>query len=1194
MKFFSYGKSREEKTRLRYWFMKLDPAIKRMIIMRINLIAFLVSITVMNVCASASAQSISINVQQAPLKEVLNQIKKQSGYQFLYDKAQIESSKSVTINVKGADLKQVLDLCFEQQPLTYEIVNKTIVIKVKPRSLGDRITSFLKSLKVTGTITNEAGQPMAGVTVKIKSTSTSVITNAGGSFSLDITGEKAVLQFTYVGYQSQEITVNETSNLSIVLKEATSQLDEMTIVSTGYQTIPLERATGSFALVNKAQLEARVSTNLIDKLNGIANGLAFNKDPDGKQQLRIRGQSTLFSNAEPLIVLDGFPYDGSISNINPNDIESVNLLKDAAAASIWGVRAGNGVVVITTKRGKKNQPLQINFNSNITLSGKDDLYANPKFMSSADFIEVEKSLFSQGFYTEIGDARKSPLSPVVELLTQQKAGTISANDANAQIEALKGYDVRKDMQQYLYRSASAQQYALNLSGGTDKMNYFVSSGYDKQIQSRINTDNDRFTINSNTEFRPIKNLKLTAGLVYTKSGNTVDNITEQIATGGLNGKGIYPYARFIDNNGDPASIVKDYRSGFVSSAQSLGFLDWSFVPINDIGLYTNKTTANDIRLTGGVNYTFLKGLSADVSYVYENASALSQRLGDVNSYYTRDMINKYSTVSGAGAVTKRNIPLGSILESGNGSLKSQSVRGQLNFDRTWQKHQVVAIAGVEIRQVTNDNYNNILYGYDTNTATPQPVDYTTSFPLNPTGVGTTRIPLSTGPSVTSLLDRFRSYYSNASYTYDRRYTVSASGRIDQSNFFGVNANQRSVPLWSVGAKWDVSNEAFFTNRILERLALRATYGFNGNLDRNITAYTTAAYGSSGALYSKLPYASIRNAPNSDLRWEKTAMLNLGIDFGIRNGIVSGSIEYFRKKGTDLSGDAIFPPSSGVTSLRGNFADMKSSGTDIQLNVKILDRAFKWDTGFQFSYASEEVTQYNFQNNAANYIQYGSGRSGFVFPVLGRPVYGVYSYKWAGLDATGQPQGYLNGELSKNYATLISPKSLDDVVYNGPGRPQINGAVSNTLSWNNFSLFFNISYKYNYYFRRTSIGYSGLFTNWAMHKDFSSRWQQPGDELITNVPAMPTLAGSVDGRESFYAFSSALIERGDHIRLQDISLSYDLNQNVVKTLPFKSLKLYVYGNNVGILWRANKQGLDPDYVDLIPPNRSISFGIKAAL
>jgi hypothetical protein len=519
----------------------------------------------------------------------------------------------------------------------------------------------------------------------------------------------------------------------------------------------------------------------------------------------------------------------------------------------------------------------------------------------------------------------------------------------------------------------------------------------------------------------------------------------------------------------------------------------------------------------------------------------------------------------------------------------------LDYNSHWKANEITAIAGAEAWENSTYGTGNRLYGYDpATTAFTQPA---TSGGLQyPAGEYLYLTPQDNTYGITTdLLNRFRSYFGNAAYTYKNRYTVSASGRIDGSNLFGVNTNQKSVPLWSTGIKWDVDREGFYHIDWLPILKLRATYGYNGNLNNTLTAYTTAQY-TGPATLTGLSYANDLTAPNANLRWEKDRVMNAGVDFGLKKNMLSGHLDYYMKKGTDLIGDETLAPSSGYVnpstggySYRGNFAAMTGHGLDLDITSKNIDRSFKWTTCFLLSFNTDKVTRYEGTLSPESLVQ---NPIQAIYPVVRRSVNSLFSYKWGGLDQNGNPQGYINKGLSTNYGSLITPDSLSDIVYSGPSRPTIFGGLNNAFTWKSWTLLVNISYKMHYYFRRTSINYYGLFYDWAGNKDFSRRWQKPGDEKSTSVPAMTYPDNQ--SRDEFYTYSEVLATKGDQVRLQDVSLSYNLGRRQWAKLPFTNLQVYLYANNLGIIWRANKEGLDPDVVTGSYPNpRTIAAGIKAS-
>ena len=535
--------------------------------------------------------------------------------------------------------------------------------------------------------------------------------------------------------------------------------------------------------------------------------------------MSIRGRSTILANQDPLIVVDNFPYDGRIENLNPNDIESVTLLKDAAAASIWGAFSGNGVLVITTKKGKYNQPTKINFVSNVTIGQRPDLFYSPEFLTSSEFIDVEQFLFSKGFYdATLNNTSSFPsVSPVVEILALQRAGKITADQATAQINQFRQYDIRNDLEKYLYRTSIAQQYSLNVAGGTGKSNYYASFGYDRLTSDRVNNSNDRLTFNAKTTLMPVNRLEMwgEANVILTK--NDLDNTIGLIRA--ARKPNIYPYARLADEDGSPLPLVQFYSKKYTDSLQARGLLNWQYFPLRELGLNQNIPKTNEIRFNSGLRFTIIHGLSAEVKYQFLTSRSNGETLNDQNSYYVRDLVNRFSAFASDGSI-KRNIPLGAIYNISYSEITSHGGRAQLNFNRTFGKHAIHSVAGFDVRQIESSNFQNGYYGYDVNTGSQAQVNYDSIYRVLPTG--TSKIPAL--GQIGGTLNRFRSYFGIASYTYNSKYTVNFSSRIDQSNFFGYKANQRSVPLWSAGLKWDLDKELLYKVGALPELRLNFTYG----------------------------------------------------------------------------------------------------------------------------------------------------------------------------------------------------------------------------------------------------------------------------------------------------------------------------------------------------------------------------------
>ncbi|MDB5122412.1 MAG: SusC/RagA family TonB-linked outer membrane protein [Mucilaginibacter sp.] len=1133
----------------------------------------------------AVAQKITLSEKNTLLKDVFEKISRQTGFDFLVSTDNLNLAKPVTINVQNEEIKPVLVKIFTGQPLSFIIQEKMVVVSKK--EVPARKVNTPIHVKVAGRVTDTTGTPLIGATITNLAGHSTYPSDDNGVFDVIAqVGDK--LTVTYIGFRSYTFVVaDDLPFQTIVLHADHAKLEQVIVVSTGYQSLPKERATGSFATVNNELLNRRVSPNIIDRLEGVVPGLIFNHNTAASvtgSDISIRGHSTLFANDQPLVVVDNFPYDGDINSINPNDVENITVLKDAAAASIWGVKSGNGVIVITTKHGTRGSKMIVELNSNVTIGDKPNLFYGNNFLDANDFINVEKSLFAQGYYTNDLTSTSHPVvSPVVAIL----ASNLSQSQKDNQIDALRHADYRNQLQKYFYRNSINQQHSVSLRGGGVTDDYFLSAGYDDALRNQTGNGNNRFTLNSAYNFSLNSDLDFSLGFNFIQTSGQANSPVGNLTSS----KSLYPYAQFADGDGNPLPIAKDYATLYTDAAINNGLLDWSFRPLDELHNADNTFKTTDNRVNAGVRYKAFQNLSLDLKYQYEKSSSQTEYYSGLLSYAARNLINQFTQINPGGAFSYP-IPIGGTDDRLYQYLTSQRLRAQVNYNKNWGYSDFNVIGGAEISDVTTENNGNTVYGFDQSTGAFTNVNFSDYFQTNPSG-SYAQIP--SAIRFQRLSDRYLSYFGNGAYTYKKRYGVSLSGRIDKSNLFGVNTNQKSVPLYSAGGSWRFSDECFYHLSWLPYAKLRLTYGFNGNVDKNVTAVTTIQQQLNSYITGG-PYAAIANPGNPELRWEKVSILNLGFDFSLKNNVISGSIEYYVKKGIDLFGDSPLPGSTGFTSFRGNTANTGGSGLDIVINSTNIQKGdLKWATGFMLSYVTDKVIHYGVPVDAASALIYGAGNNGVILPLVGKPLFGIYSYKWAGLDpVNGNPRGYFQGKPSDNYAAIMANTPLDSLKFNGTSRPKFFGSLRNTVSYKNISFSANIIYKLDYFFRRNSISYSSLYQFWQGNSDYSKRWQKPGDELVTNVPSQPILPLN-GSRDAFYLSSSSLVTPGDHIRLQDISLSYDFNSSFKRKTPFRQLKVYCYLNNIGILWKANKQGLDPDlFSSGLPLPRTLSLGIKTQL
>lgn len=1033
------------------------------------------------------------------------------------------------------------------------------------------------------TINATDGIPIPLVTVKLSGTTKGTSSNQSGIFKINLPSN-VKLVFEHIAYHKLEQTVRlpQTDTLFIKLMPRQQELEEV-IVNTGYQQLNKERATGSFVQLTEKQIGNQVGSNILDRLEGITNALQVDRVTSTPGKISVRGLSTISGPRDVLIILDNFPYEGDVNEINPNDVESITILKDAAASSIWGARAGNGVIVITTKKGKYNQPLTINLQANASYGFKPDLFKR-KQMSVADYIDLEVMLYGAGRYTaDINSTARPALTPVVELLAKANGNVASVG---AELALLKSYDVRRDFEKYFYQAALDQQYAFQANAGSGNYKWFLSSGYDQQTGT-LNERYQRLNLRFRQEFKLNNHFKLETGLgltnTQTKTGKSAFN---EISTN----KGVlYPYARLADENGEALPIAKDFTSRFTNAAANANLLDWNYYPLTDDAEQQQVGKGTGIIALVGLSYAANADLKLNLNYQFEQQQYSSERLYTQQSYFMSNQINLFTQLDANGGLLKNAMPMGGMLDLNDKLFKAHHLRLQSNYQHNWGKHELNALLGSEVRSNTTASNGNRLFGYNENNLTSVNVDYANTYPTLVTG-GETYLPNSNNQE--KLANQFLSFFSNMAYTYAGKYTASASVRRDASNLFGVNTNDKWKPLWSAGLSWLISDEDFFKFKPVDRLKLRLTYGASGNIDPSKTALITISYNNT-SIYTQTPYASIDKIFNPDLKWEVVHTLNTGLDFSLLKGRISGSIEGYRKKAKDLFG--IYPidytAGVGVVAVR-NVASMQASGVDISLSIIPIKQKFIWQSQLNWSYYHDKITDYYLASvQGSNFV---NGTSAQVSSLVGKPVYSMFSYKWAGLDpVTGDPQGYLNGVLSKNYTAIIgSGSTLNDLTYHGSAQPTMFGNWGNTFSYGNWELNLQLVYKLGYYFRRESVDYSSLVNQGRMTPDYAERWQKPGDEQFTQVPSFTYPL--VNGRDSFYKGSSALVEKGDHIRLHQVNLSYNFTFKNKNKVGLKSINAFANMSNIGVLWAANSEGIDPDYArgQQLLPSKTIAFGIRA--
>ncbi|RZK69246.1 MAG: hypothetical protein EOO92_22205, partial [Pedobacter sp.] len=501
------------------------------------------------------------------------------------------------------------------------------------------------------------------------------------------------------------------------------------MVQTGYQTVKPNEINGTVSVIDEKMLNERSGTNILDRIISQSSGLLLNvgksnANPQNTTNISVRGLGTINGPLDPLIVLDGFIYEGNIQNINPNDIENVSLLKDAAAASIWGARAGNGVIVLTSKKGKLNQPLQLAFNVNYILQDLPTIGLMNQ-MDNADYINVERQLFNAGFFNGTINTPYAALTPVVEVLLALKNGKINEATANQQITELSKGNTTQSYLDHFYTNALTQQYAMNIKGGGTRNNYLFAAAYDR-VKGETYEGNNKFNFRFANDFKIVKNLDLSTNIYYTHTASKSGRPTYNSQTVG----GRYPsYLNFADAGGLPLT----YRSAYTDTIANGKFLDWKYYPTEEYKLRYGTAKTQEFFANVGLKYQIIEALNLQLSYQYQKQDLNAENLSAAESYAARDLVNTFSQYNATTGIVSYIVPKGGILQQSYQTLSSQTARAQFNFNKVVGLHSIDAILGAEQRGSDANASGVTRWGYVADPLNYTNVDVVGSYPQYLTG-----------------------------------------------------------------------------------------------------------------------------------------------------------------------------------------------------------------------------------------------------------------------------------------------------------------------------------------------------------------------------------------------------------------------------------------------------------------------------
>ncbi len=1135
------------------------------------------------VSLNVSAQRYDVECENLTLEQVIKDLRNRTGYQFVYKKETLENAPLVTCSYKNATLEQLLDRIFyEEAGLDYEITNGTIVLKKSTTG-----QPYFKRV-VIGVVTDMNDEPLPGATIRLKGTHTGVVTDLEGLFSLMVEGTRPVLEISYVGMKSQEVRLSSRTKREVYVKmEADTKLLEDIIV-TGYQNIKRENATGSYQLISSDDLDRRYTGDVVSNLEGMVPGLVrYNNgfNDGGESALTIRGAGSFNATTNPLVVVDGLPIEGGLESVNPYNIESITILKDAAASSIYGARASNGVIVITSKRAKSNK-LEVNFSADLTVTEKND-YDYQEWANAEELIKLERHNFNfvknnpsqsawqnvQNYYTD----NRHALSPIVRLLTAKELGELTAEALNSQLEQLSRNDYRKEWQDVWERLQIIHQYNLALRNRGKYINSSFVVNYKDDNQGVVKEYDRTLSFSYRGDMNPTKWLSLEFGT------NVINQRDKRHISSEWNSINSFaPYLSMYNSDGSLAAMEAGTWLGESALLNNVyGLKPETYNLRDEVNRNFTNSRHTNIRSFVHAKATLLEGWTVGGMFQYEDIYQKSDAYREAESYDMRHLYNLYTSPDGI-----HYLPDGGELTTRTNEGAYYTFRAQTDFSRTFaNRHLVEALAGFEFRQSQFKTNRTLLLGYDeqsqTNNMGTVNIGQLKDMEGSTSALGSfyTMYGAPTGADYTTsdVLHRFYSIYFNGNYTFDSRYSASVSYRVDKADLFGADPKFRGRPLWSAGLGWNMHNEDFLKEfSWIDALKLRASYGLTGNIAQDFSSYLTATVGVNEL--NGVRVATLDTPPNEQLRWEKTASFNIGADFALFGGRVTGVFDYYRKMGSDLLTTTDLDPTTGWSVLTINNGKMTNRGVELQLNGEIIRAHSAQQLGlnvdFNIAYNQNEVTSVNHE------IATGAEALAVYTLHKGYPVHSLFSYRFAGMkDIEGiQYFGWYDANDEIHYADINTEEFTPaDAVYSGSLDPKVTASLVPQLSWQGFTLSAMFAYYGGHVMRArvddwtyegSPYGYNSLSEIEAVPKSYLNYWGSTDNRYPANGYAGST---NVVGNSRYVDTN---VVPADYIKLRNVVLGYDFSKEICRKLHLQSLRLRIQANNF-LTWTRNSLGIDPE-------------------
>ncbi len=1092
---------------------------------------------------------------------------------------------------------------------------------------GKPIAQEIKNIEqktIVGTILDENDEPLVGASVRIQGTQMRTITDVDGNFSFIAKTKNPTIIISYIGMKTQTMVIPaNTKYIRVKMEPDVTVMDE--VIVTGYQNIKRENATGSYQLINSEEMDSRYTGDITSNLEGRIPGLvtvSTDQNKTGEDALSIRGIGTFEARTSPLIVVDGLPIEGGLSTINPYDIDNITVLKDAAAAAIYGARASNGVIVISTKRAQEDR-LSIDFNADLVISEKQN-YDNYNWATAADIIALEKYNFNamlnedpsliQEQIEYANNGRISSQSQVMRLLLQNYQGKLSDSDLNATLNKWSQNDYRKEWQNVHDRTKINHQYNLGIRVKGKSLSSSIVVNYMGSNMGAQKENENSLAFSYNGDLKVTKWWDMSFGF------NVLSNRSKSHASTTYNGiNSFMNYESMYNADGSLARMEADvYPGEEVFNDAVYELKDPTYNLVDEMGYNFNKYRYTNIRTNVKTLFKLpVKGWTAQAQFQYEDINSRSQTRYNNESHFMRSIYNLYTTATQTAewvmdpnfdwdaafadpntdwfdpylgmmevvnTQVNHAIPNGDLLSTYNTNSQFYTFRAQTQYAREFGAHAIDVLAGFEYRQTHTTTDSNLMYGYNDQTQTNQNLLTDWQHINNPTtGVLGSNYPVYGAPSnfdTSDVLHRYYSYYFTANYVYNKLYSLFASYRVDRTDLFGTDPEFRGRPLWSVGASWNMHNEAFMKPiEWVDILKLRASFGLTGNIDSSVSSYLTASIGTN--IYNGGNMGSLQTPPNDHLRWEKTKTWNAGIDFSLFDYRLNGSLDFYKKNGSDLLTNTDLDPTTGWTSLTINSGEMTNKGVELQLNGDIL-RARKRsqlgiNLGFNLAYNKNKVTK------VSHYPE--SGYEHLTMSLHeGYPLNSLFSIDYAGL--VEQDGTYFLGWKDKNgeiHTESIRSANFtqEDAIFSGTYTPTISGAITPEITWQGFTLSAMFNFHGGHYMRTrndawssnigSASGYKATFGFGAISKDALEYWEGNKD-MPANGYMQIHYVNTTDG-----IYRNTNIEHAGYVKLRNIVLGYNFDKSICKAIGLNDLRLRFQINNV-CTWARNSLGLDPEAVN----------------